>query len=374
MQLAQETSKVEEQKRHFETIKAQLSDHFKSLSTDALKHNNQLFMDLARQNFEKFQTQSKSELDHRHRAIQDMVKPIQQSLAELQQSSVRLDEQVRTLKDSENLLRQETHKLSSALRKPSVRGRWGELQLKRVVELAGMLNHCDFLEQSTVDGDEGRLRPDMVIRLPGDKQVVIDAKAPLDSFLQSLETTDEHQRLSLQNHHAKAIRDHMNMLSAKKYWSQFTNSPEFVVLFLPGESFFSAALEQDPTLIEFGVERKVFLSTPVTLLTLLRAIAHGWQQQAIAQNAEKINQLGRELYERLMGFVKHLSSVGKSLDHAVDAYNRGIGSLEDRVLVSARRFAELNPGYRELSVEKPVDVEKRSREVRVSDGDARSEA
>jgi DNA recombination protein RmuC len=256
---------------------------------------------------------------------------------------------------TQSALRSETANLVKALRTPTVRGRWGEIQLNRVVEIAGMVEHCDFLEQHSYEGPEGRLRPDLRVLLPGGKNVIVDAKAPLQAYLDSLEAPADEIRVARLKDHARQVREHMARLAAKSYWDYLKPSPEFVVLFLPGETFFSAALEQDPSLIEQGVKQHVILATPTTLIALLRAVAYGWRQELLAENAARISELGRELYDRLVTTTASISGLGVALKNCVEKYNRAVGSLESRVLPSARRFKELGVTAKtELSALEPV--------------------
>jgi len=273
-----------------------------------------------------------------------------------------LKEQVKSLVDTQEKLQAETGSLVKALRSPVVRGRWGEIQLKRVVEMAGMLPYCDFVEQASVTTDEGRLRPDLIVRLPGGKNVVVDAKAPLQAFLDAQETDDEQERLAKMRDHARHVREHMGKLSAKAYWQQFDSAPELVVMFLPGESLFSAALEQDARLIEEGANLRVILATPITLIALLRTVASVWRQEEVAKGAQKISSLGRDVYERLGTLAKHFTKVGRSLDGAVDAYNSAVGSLEGRVLPAVRRFTELGVSAKEEIQEVPP-IERSARRI-----------
>jgi len=336
----------------------ELGNAFKAMASDALKNNNLSFLELAKASLEKFQSEAKGDLQARQKAVADMVAPVHESLskvdAQIQQMEVArgkaygdLHAQVQSLITTQKELQSETGNLVRALRTPNVRGRWGEIQLRRVVEIAGMLSYCDFAEQETVNTDSGRLRPDLVVKLPGGKNVVVDAKTPLQAFLDSFETTDEKTRLACLADHARQVRDHMKILAGKNYWEQFEAAPEFVVMFLPGETFFSAALEQDSGLIEHGVLNRVIPASPTTLIALLKAVNYGWNQEKLGRNAQQISALGRELHDRLRNLAGHITSVGANLDRAVDAYNKAIGSMENRVLVSARKFSELGASVAE---------------------------
>ncbi len=352
-----------------DAAREQLANAFKALSAEALHTNNQQFLELARTQLESFQVQARTDLEVRQRKIDESLKPIRDSIDkfDLQVKDLEknravayqsLTEQVQLLMREQVALRGETSNLVSALRQPTVRGRWGEIQLRRVVELAGMLAHCDFREQQSIDTDEGRLRPDLIIHLPRGRTVIVDSKVPLSGYLLALEARDDATRTLHLQEHARAVKGHITALSRKGYAAEVRGSAEFVVMFLPGEVFFSAALEQDPSLIEAGVDQGVMIATPTSLIALLRAVAYGWRQEEIAHNAEKISELGKEVYDRLSVMGEHWARVGKNLKQAVDGYNSAISSLESRVMVSARRLRDLDPALDAGRLEPidPVDV------------------
>jgi DNA recombination protein RmuC len=361
-----------------ERAREHLSQAFSALSADALKSNNQAFIDLAQATFGKLQEAAKGELELRQQAIAELVKPVRESLdkfdtkvQEIEKSRVgayaELSQQVRSLVESQSQLRSETSNLVKALRQPHVRGRWGEMQLRRVVEMAGMLAYCDFVEQETATVEERRLRPDLIVKLPGGKNIVVDAKAPLSAYLDAVEAADDDTRRAYLAEHARQLRTHLVALGRKAYWDQFQPSPDFVVMFVPGEMFFSAALEQDPSLIECGPEEGVMLAGPLTLIALLKAVAYGWRQEALAENARQMSELGAELYARLVTMGEHFTTVGARLKAAVESYNAAIGSLESRVLVTARRFRDLKAVGGDLELEPPAQIELLPRELRAED-------
>jgi DNA recombination protein RmuC len=332
--------------------RAELSTQLRSMCAEALKGNNEQFMQLAKTQFQQLQQDAKHDLDSRQKAVENLVAPLKESLEKVgtevktlerarRQDVGTLTAHLKTVAESNDKLRLETGTLVTALRAPSVHGRWGEMQLKNAVESAGMLAYCDFTTQVTGHGEEDRvLRPDLVVRLPGGRTVVVDAKTPIQALLDAAQTDDEDLRARRLADFARNIRDHMAALKAKTYWKQFDSAPDFVVMFLPGESFFRAALEQDPSLLEQHASSGIILASPATLITMLRTIASSWREEQIAESARAVSELGRELYERLATMTDHLVTLGKRLDGSVQAYNQTVGSFERRVLVSARKFPD----------------------------------
>ncbi|QLH74485.1 MAG: DNA recombination protein RmuC [Methanomassiliicoccales archaeon] len=377
-QLMTEREKLKEQVELLAKAEERFTETFRSLSYQALDMNNRSFLALAEENLKKFQEKANMDLESRQRSIETVLQPISSTLTSLDtvikkveedhlKSTVQIQEGIRQLSENELRLQAETAKLVNALRTPGVRGRWGEMHLRRLVEMAGMTEHCDFDEQMSADAEEGKRRPDMVINLPGDRTIIVDSKVPLTAYLEALESSDEETRRSCLERHARQIRTHIDDLSSKKYWDLMDNDPEFVVMFIPGEMFFSAALEIDPQLIEYGVSSKVILASPTTLIALLLAIAHGWREHHIAENAQKISSIGKELYDRIDKFRESYAKVGKHLASAVDAYNSSVPTFQSRLLVSARKLKELN-----VTVEEEIDdvceVEKTPRYHQLEEG------
>ncbi len=340
------------QYQSMQQMNKQLKDSFNALASEALQSNNSQFLRLAKENLEQFHIKAEGELEKREKAVENMVKPIREALDKTE-SQVRkmenerlqahgaLTRHLETMAESHRLLQNETRNLVQALRRPEVRGQWGELTLKRLAELAGMVEHCDFTEQDTVKTDAGNRRPDMVIRMPDRREIVVDAKTPLDAYLSAVESSSDDERKNHLTRHARNVRSRIKELSAKAYWEQLKYSPEFVVLFIPGDQFLSAALEIDHSLIEDALAQNVILATPTSLVALLRAIAYGWRQEVLAENADIIREIGQEMFTRLTTFAEHLAKLGRSLDNSVSAYNKAVSSYDSRVLPGARKFTEL---------------------------------
>jgi DNA recombination protein RmuC len=352
LELQTERALVTQRQVAWEEAQRQLTGAFAELSAKALQHNNSQFLELANARLKESQQLAQSELEQRKQAIEHLLAPLREQLnkyeeglrqleLERQKAYTSLVIQVQNLTESEQRLQAETRNLVTALRSPSTRGRWGELQLRRVVEVAGMVEHCDFEVQVPATTEDGRQRPDMVVHLPGSKLVIVDAKVPLQAFLDANDATDEATRRSHLVNHARQLRAHVDLLASKAYWQPFDQSPEFVVAFVPGEALLSAAFEQDPHLLEHALTKRVLLATPVNLIALLRTVAASWQQEVLTENAREVQQVGRDLYRRLSVFGEHLAKTGKGLSTAVEAYNKAVGSLERSVLPQARRFQEL---------------------------------
>ena len=361
----------------------ELKTQFRALASSALETNSASFLQLAKGALEKYQSEAKGELEKREKAVETLVKPISDSLKqvdehvrELEKSRAEaygnLTSQVASLLKTQEALQAETGNLVKAMREPQARGRWGELQLRRCLELAGMLDHCDFREQVSVTSDERHLRPDVVVKLPGEKNIVVDAKVPLAAYLAALEAPDEAARKERLSDHARQVRQHIETLSAKSYWNQFEPTPEFVVLFLPGEVFFRAAMDADAELIEYGVSRKVIVASPTTLIALLRAVAYGWNQKNLAEGARKISEAGKQLYERLCTMTGYVDSLGKKLEGAVKSYNDMLSSMEKRVFPAGRRFAELDRALAAESLPDPEQIEKTPRRLESPDWQSES--
>ena len=360
-------SNLLEQRRLLEDAQEKLREAFQSLATDALRASSNQFIELAKSKFESLQKEAQGDLEQRKIAIQSMVDPLETALKDLRSEVSRVESarqeaygslrsEVQLLATTNKELRAETGSLVSSLKQPQVKGKWGELTLRRAVELAGMSPHCDFVEQQSVDTEEGRLRPDLLVHLPGGTQIVVDAKVPLHAALKVVSSRSDSEYREAMIQHAVLVRNHINALSAKEYWKQFEPTPEFVVLFVPGESFFSAALEQDRTLIEDAIEKRVVLASPSTLIALLRAIAYGWKQQLVAENAERIKDLGKELYDRVVKFAEHLSDIAKGLERASKAYNSAVASFDSRLIPSARKFREMGIGSSDVPQIEPIET------------------
>lgn len=363
LQARLEEERLESQEKVKLVLEAQhaLENSFKSLSADALKSNNQSFLDLAKTALNEFQQGARSDLDKRQVAIDALVGPVKASLDKVdekigalekarEQAYGEMRQQFTQMAEVQNQLRDETGNLTRALRQSHVRGRWGEIQLRRVVEMAGMMLHCDFVEQQSGDGEDGKLRPDLIVKLPGNRQIVVDSKAPITAYLEAHEATSDELRKAKIQLHAQHMRRHLESLARKSYWEQFQPTPEVVVMFIPGEAFYSAALEADPDLLDSGFGQNVIIASPASLMALLKAASYGWRQESIAENAREISQLGQELHSRLGVMAEHLARIGKGLTTATDSYNSAIASFESRVLVSARKFKDLGSTSQEAEI------------------------
>ncbi|HEX6928407.1 MAG TPA: DNA recombination protein RmuC [Gammaproteobacteria bacterium] len=372
--LERELSKHEARGEAAERSRQELERTVESLARKALEQNNESFLRLAQENLQKFQVHAKAELAEREKAVEALVKPINDALkkTETQIQEIERDrnrafgsigEQLKLMSETQLRLQNETQNLVKALRRPEVRGQWGEMTLKRLAELAGMVEHCDFSEQENVTTAEGRLRPDMIVRLPDERELVVDVKTPLDAYLNAMEAADDATRETALIQHARKVRERINELAKKEYWNQFRRSPDFVILFIPGDQFLAAALDRDPALIDDALRQKVMLATPTSFVALLKAVAYGWRQVALAENAETIRMLAEDLYGRLSTFAGHLGGVGQSLGRAVDNYNKAVGSLERNVLPGARKFTELGVHpKKDLGQLDPLEVQPRKLE------------
>lgn len=378
--LASERRNAEEKLRALDEMKAQ----FKALASTALESNNASFLQLAREALEKQQSEAESELEKREKAVETLVKPISDSLKQVDDHVRQLEKsraeaygsltsQVASLLETQKALQAETGNLVKALREPQARGRWGELQLRRCLELAGMLDYCDFLEQVSVTIDERTRRPDVVVKLPGEKNIVIDAKVPLTAYLAALEAPDEATHKARLLDHGRQVKQHIDNLGAKSYWNQFEPTPEFVVLFLPGEVFFRAAMDADAEIMEYGVSHKVMVTSPITLIALLRAVAYGWNQKNLAESAREISQAGKTLYQRLAVMAYHFQDIGKRLGGAVESYNKAVGSMERSVFPIARKLPELDRSLAAIDLPDLQQLEKTPRQLESPDWQLQSE-
>ena len=379
-ELDAQTRSNEEQYRQQEIAHKQLADSFNALAGQALKHNSTEFLKLAQENLKQFQVRARGELSEREKAVENLVKPIRETLEKTEQQVRQMEKERReaygsltkhleTMAESNQQLQRETRHLVQALRRPEVRGQWGEMTLKRLAELAGMVEYCDFYEQEQVEGEEGeRLRPDMVVRMPDSREVIVDAKTPLDAYLSAVEASDDQSRKQELARHARNMRQRVRELASKGYWQQFKHAPDFVVLFVPGDQFLNAALDVDHQLLEDALADKVILATPTSLVALLRAVAYGWRQKSLAENAENIQQIGEEFYTRLANFTELFGKLGRSLESSVSNFNKAVGSFDARLLPSARKFSELGIKTRKEPAE-TAQIEKAVRTVESDSSD-----
>src|ERR1700686_343913 len=360
-------SNLVEQRRLLEDAQVKLREAFQSLAGEALKASRDQFIELAKAKFDSLQKEAEGDLEQRKIAIQSMVDPLETALKDLRSEVARVESarqeaygslrsEVQLLATTSKELGEETGSLVNSLKQPQVKGKWGELTLRRVVELAGMSPHCDFQKQQSIESEEGRLRPDLIVNLPGGTQIVVDVKVPLHAFFKAVSAQSDAEYREAMIQHAALVRDHIKGLSGKEYWKQFEPTPEFVVLFVPGESFFSAALEQDRTLIEDAIDKRVVLASPTTLIALLRAIAYGWKQELATESNKRIQELGNELYERVVKFAEHLSEIAKGLERASKAYNNAVASFDSRLIPSARKFREMGVGAADVPQIEPIET------------------
>ena len=352
-QLQRELDLVQLQRETEEKLYSErLQNNLNTLAQRALQENTQNFLQLARETFGRAQGESQADLEQRQLSIQHLVAPIRDALAKNEEqirqiekerhaSAGMLTEQLRGMMHEHHLLRRETGRLATALRTPSARGQWGELSLRRIAELAGMIEYCDFMEQVQRSNEERTIRPDMLVRMPGKRDLIIDAKAPMDAYLDAVDADQEEVRTQHLQRHAKRVREHVRLLASKRYWEQFAHAPDFVVLFIPGEQFLGAALEHDHQLLQDALQLKVILATPATLMALLRTLAYGWRQNVLAENAHKVRDLGEEVHRRLAAFLEHFEKLGRNLSSNVETYNQALGSLERSVMPGVRRLTEL---------------------------------
>ncbi|MDH5184318.1 MAG: DNA recombination protein RmuC [Gammaproteobacteria bacterium] len=372
-QLQMQQQHAEEKLQHMQASREQLSETFTALSSHALKRNSEQFFKLAEDNFKHLQQRSQDLLAEKEKSVENLVKPIREALDKTEKQLHEMDKHSRethgslsrhleTMAQTQSQLQSETRNLVQALRRPEVRGQWGEMTLKRLAELSGMVEHCDFYEQEHVNTEEGAIRPDMVVRMPDGREIIVDVKTPLDAYLTAIEAADDELKQVALNRHAKNVREHVKALASKAYWNQFKQAPDFVVMFIPGEQFLSSALDVDRNLMEDALQQKVILATPTSLVALLRAVSYGWRQEQLAANAEQIRSVGEDLYSRLATFAEHLQKVGKSLNSGVDNFNKAVASFDTRVVPSARKFKEMGINAKK-ELESLDPVEKISRDV-----------
>jgi len=375
-----ENKSNEEKIQSLKDAQDHLGKTFALLSTEALNRNNDTFLKLAQENLKQYQIKAQNDLDKKEKSFENLVKPIKEALdktekqihsmeKERKEAYGSLTQHLESMAQTQKTLHSETRNLVQALRRPEVRGQWGEMTLKRLAELAGMVEHCDFYEQEQIDSEEGLLRPDMIVRMPDGREIVVDAKTPLDAYLSAVEATDEDTKKKELERHTRNVRTRVRELSAKAYWNQFKNSPDFVVLFIPGEQFLYAALDHDKNLLEEALRQKVILSTPTSFVALLRAVAYGWRQETLAENAEHIRHIGEDLYHRLSVFSDYLAKVGKSLDTSVSHFNKAVGSFDARILPSAKKFSDMGISTKN-SITAIDQIEKTTRSLESSEQDS----